>query len=431
MSKFAYSTIPGENSIKFTVQEQILSDFAVSRDVFLDREPNIIPPINRFSSRSSLLDIPIETLISDLLLNPPRPNPQNSLRTSNLSINRPLFQDFEKVDNSLWGDKYQVFKYSDLATDDSLNRDALVWLQAWNEIVFESEMKSSVFGKKPEKVKPKPLLLISGPPGCGKTTLAKVVTSHFNYAPHEINCALLGSGKELLDTLKHCLSIKTVSGKPGILILDQIESIDKATIKTLADLLLNKVLKRPTIAITNDLYSSNLIPLRAISQVLHSKLLNIDNLFLRLKEICTNERMYIPEVFLKNLIKENKSDVRACVNTIQLLSSLRKDSQLNIDSSILSIAGVKESAFSIFDIWRKIFTETQGKTLNKLVFSYGDPEIINSGIHENYLNSKYTDYSLEKSLGLIETLQFNDVISTRIREKQQYELYSAQLVIFI
>lgn len=429
MSKFGFSCIPSEKSLRIVMNEQVTDDLNISHEFYVDREMGEVPNLHYFSTDSNLLEVPIETLIN-LPLVAPKEDIQDSAGF-NTSLNRPLLKEFEGVDNTLWCVKYQITKYPDLATDDTMNREALIWLQSWNDIVFKTESKSSIFGKKPEKVQPKPLLLISGPPGCGKTTLAKVITSHFNYAPHEINCALLGSGKELLDTIKHSLSIKTVSGKPGILILDQIESIDKITIKTLSELLTNKVQKRPTIAITNDLYSGNLIPLRTISQVLHSKLINIDNLYLRLKEICTNERIFIHEMHLKNLIKENKSDIRACVNTIQLLNNTKKDSQLSIDLSTLSIAGVKESALSVFDIWRQIFTDNQSKNLKKIISSYGDPEIINSGIHENYLNSKYADFSLDKSLTQIESLLFNDILSTRIRENQQFELYSAQIVFII
>jgi chromosome transmission fidelity protein 18 len=425
----AFSTVPGENSILISFQETLTDDIVISHNYFVEKEDPCRSDYYHRPFATSLLDIPIETLLENHQLREEssvkKPLPQVETKST---FSRPLLEDFDKVDNKLWGDKYQVSKYFDLVTDDSLNRESLLWLQTWNEVVFGFESKSSVFGIKPEKPPLKPLLLISGPPGSGKTTLAKVISHHFNYAPHEINCALLGSGKDLLDTLKNSLSIKTVSGKPGILILDQVESIDRATTKALCEILSNKTLKRPTIAITNDLYTSSLIPLRQIAQVMHSKFLSNENLYQRLKEICSNERVYVPEDLLRSLIKENKSDIRACVNTLQLLSSSRSDKQLNVDSSAFRVAGTKEVNLSVFEIWRTVFTEQNSKNVKKAVLSYGDPELINSGIHECYLNSRYSDLSLSKSLTMAESLSFNDVVSRRIRENQQFELYTYQAV---
>ena len=192
--------------------------------------------------------------------------------------------------------------------------------------------------------------MIVGPPGCGKTTLAKVISLHSKYSPHEENCALLGTGKDIVQIIRNTLTIKTVSGNPGILIIDQIETLDKQTINEIAGILAAKNLKRPTIAITNDLYVPSLYPLRTLAQVLYCKPLNIENIYARLKEVCEIERIYIPETYLRGLIVENNYDLRSCINALQLISSGRAGKQLNLTVNEIEIAGIKSINRSVFEL---------------------------------------------------------------------------------
>ena len=180
--------------------------------------------------------------------------------------------------------------------------------------------------------------------------MARVISTHAKYAPHEENCALMGSGKDIVQIIRNCLSINTVSGSPGIVIIDQIETLDKDTIKNISNLIAIKNLKRPTIAITNDLYAPSLVSLRNNAQILNCKPLNRENLYNRLKEICEQERVYIPETYLRKLIQENNNDIRSCMNSLQLIGSGRAGKQLNLSIDDISVAGSKAISRSIFDI---------------------------------------------------------------------------------
>jgi chromosome transmission fidelity protein 18 len=126
----------------------------------------------------------------------------------------------------LFADKYKPKSYSDLLTDEKTNREILTWMKSWDEIVFNRKFtipkipiiqninnQNKNYLNKSKKIvnsnsqnlneknninqieyyeveyvqSKHKIILISGPPGIGKTTMANIISRQCGYEPIIIN----------------------------------------------------------------------------------------------------------------------------------------------------------------------------------------------------------------------------------------------------
>ena len=243
----------------------------------------------------------------------------------------------------LWTEKYRARNFMELVGDDRTHRHVLRWLKAWDPIVFSRSGKpkpviSKRAGVEVEEEKThRKVLLLTGPPGLGKTTLAHICARQAGYEVMEINASDERSRDVVKGRIRTSVgteSVKTgatVTSKTGqvsknahplCVVVDEVDGVvggsggsgEGGFIKALIDLILldqknssvvgapsgyakkqkkgdNFRLMRPLILICNDVYHPALRPLRqsSFAEIVHIRKPPFDAVVTRMKSVFEKE----------------------------------------------------------------------------------------------------------------------------------------------
>ncbi|KAL8826417.1 MAG: hypothetical protein Q9170_007412 [Blastenia crenularia] len=240
----------------------------------------------------------------------------------------------------MWTEKYRARKFMDLVGDERTHREVLRWIKHWDPIVFpgNNKPKSKPFNDKTEDRSPCKILLLAGPPGLGKTTLAHVCARQAGYEVVEINASdersrdvVRGRIRDLVST-ENVRGVKTKTaddtvrkaGRPVCVVVDEVDGVaggngaggEGGFVKALIDLvtldqknsdMISKGmhlaslkrkrkgdqfrLLRPMVLICNDVYHPALRPLRSsgVADVVHVRKPPMDKVVTRMKAVFETE----------------------------------------------------------------------------------------------------------------------------------------------
>ena len=258
------------------------------------------------------------------------------------SIEAPMLSKISKKGRTmLWTEKYRARRFTDLVGDERTHRDVLRWLKGWDPIVFPStarlEPKSKLMHTESEPRQQRKILVLTGPPGLGKTTLAHVCARQAGYEVMEINASDERSRDVVKGRIKDCVGTENVkginvkdaagttrkAGRPICVIVDEVDGVVSGSsglgeggfIKALIDLVAldqknsnvlgstsaNSIkskkkgdrfrLLRPMILICNDIYHPALRHIRTstTADIIHIRRPPIEKVVARLKSVFNKE----------------------------------------------------------------------------------------------------------------------------------------------
>ncbi|CAF2105319.1 unnamed protein product [Brassica oleracea] len=438
----------------------------------------------------------IKDPISVLLQQSENESFNKALQTSSEDQNEAMTAETSVMHEKRWVDKYSPSSFTELLSDEQTNLEVLLWLKQWDASVFGSEIRSTtdevlsalkrhstpnsdvsnsnttdnhdMRNKKSKLIGPpeQKILLLCGPPGLGKTTLAHVAAKHCGYRVVEINASDERSAAaietRILDVVQ--MNSVTADSRPKCLVIDEIDGAlgnGKGAVDVILKMVLEErknatgkenidngktsskkerrtaPLSRPVICICNDLYAPVFRPLRQIAKVHIFVQPTVSRVVNRLKYICNMEGMKTRSFGLSALADYTECDIRSCLNTLQFLN--KKNETLNVIDIGSQVVGRKDMSKSLFDIWKEIFNKRKMKRersndasgsdakkfdfLHSLVSTRGDYDLIFDGIHENILQLQYHDPAMDKTVSCLDCLGTSDLLHRYIMRTQQMSLY--------
>lgn len=258
----------------------------------------------------------------------------------------PAEQASSRKSSLLWTEKYRARKFTDLIGDDRTHRAVMHWLKRWESIVYPGSQRSkkrnnaAVNPNGIEEKAHRKILLLTGPPGLGKTTLAHVCARQAGFEVQEINASDERSGGVVKGRIRDMVGtenvkgaeaktaeggVKRKAGRPVCVVVDEVDGVvtgsggggagEAGFVKALLDLVMLDAknsaplgnmsqaptkkkrdrfrLLRPLILICNDIYAPSLRPLRQSNhaEVIHVRKPPVHSLVSRLQGIFEREQI--------------------------------------------------------------------------------------------------------------------------------------------
>jgi putative ATPase len=173
-----------------------------------------------------------------------------------------------------------------------------------------------------------PHLVLFGPPGCGKTTLAKIIANQYQLELFEFNAVLSGVA-ELRKLIKAVIDDSKMMGKKSIIFIDEIHRFNKSQ----QDALLPYLEQGDFILIgaTTEYPQTSLNPaILSRIKTLELTMLSEENLKTILQELALKKNLEISDQLVDLIAKISHGDARSAISTVEFLYATdEKINQLN------------------------------------------------------------------------------------------------------
>ena len=201
----------------------------------------------------------------------------------------------------MWSEKYRPTNLLEMIGNEEAKESFVKWLGKW------------IKGTKP--------ILLVGPPGIGKTTMAVLGAKQFGYDLISMNASDVRNKQKIQEILSPVLGNRSVLGKPMIFI-DEVDGIhgrsDFGGVEALID-----ILKEPTVPIilaANFDTSDKMKSIKKVATTVKLKPLPPRLMRFYLEKILKQENKSIPIGSMIKIVIDSRGDIRSILNSAQALA---------------------------------------------------------------------------------------------------------------
>ncbi|QXJ29758.1 Replication factor C large subunit [Saccharolobus shibatae B12] len=237
-----------------------------------------------------------------------------------------------------WFLKYRPRSLKDVENQDDAKKELQEWIESW------------LNGKPNAKA-----ILLHGPPGVGKTTLAEALAHDYNLELLEMNASDSRKLQDIKSVAEKASVYGSIFGTRGkLILLDEVDGInvreDTGAIQGILELI--EKTKYPIIMTANDPWNPALRELRNKTKMVGLNKLGKYPLRRLLKKICQAEKIICDDEALNYIIDTSEGDARYAINMLQGIGEGYGKVTLDL---VEAMARRKERELDPFETLRDIF----------------------------------------------------------------------------
>ena len=252
-------------------------------------------------------------------------------------------------------------------------------------------------------------VIIHGPPGTGKTSLAYAAASSNKAELFELNASDLRNREKLREILRPATEQKSLFQSNKVILVDEVDGISETDRGGLLELLaLVESSAYPLIITANDIWDKKFTALRKKSDLVQLKEIDYKTIKNIMITILRKEKKFLDLDILTNIAVKARGDLRAAINDLQTASGMENPADIIFDE--------RNKEMDIFSALRMVFKGKPTESMLQIFDSVNMPldEII-LWVEEN-IPAEYQGEELAKA---IDALSKVDIFKRRIY-RQQY-----------